>query len=48
MLSHVECSNCQTRYNGKTGKSNSTAILIYVVVVSLIALGLSLYVFKRM
>ena len=28
----VKCNNCGTAYNGKTGKSNTTAIVIYVVV----------------
>jgi len=29
MFTHVKCQNCGTEYNGKTGKSNQTNILIY-------------------
>jgi hypothetical protein len=32
MLTHVRCNKCGTCYNGHTGKSNDTAIVIYVVV----------------
>ncbi len=28
----VRCNNCKNEYNGKTGQSNSTNILIYIVV----------------
>jgi hypothetical protein len=30
MLSHVKCLNCGTAYNGKTGKSNTPGIMIYI------------------
>ncbi len=29
MFTHVKCSNCGTPFNGRTGKSNQTNILIY-------------------
>jgi transposase-like protein len=32
MFTHVKCQNCNTEYNGKTGKSNQQSIIIYVVV----------------
>ena len=32
MLTHVKCIQCGQAYNGKTGKSNDTAIAIYLVV----------------
>jgi hypothetical protein len=32
LLSHVRCNDCGTCYNGSSGKSNDTAILIYVLV----------------
>jgi hypothetical protein len=32
LLSHVKCGACRTTYNGKTGRSNLTAIIIYQVV----------------
>ena len=40
MLSHVKCLACGTTYNGKTGRSNDTAIAIYVVVTTLLVLAL--------
>ncbi len=30
MFSHVQCVHCKTKFNGKTGQSNDTAIMIYV------------------
>jgi hypothetical protein len=39
LLNHVQCKDCRGRYNGKSGKPNTTAIAIYLVVVSLIAFG---------
>jgi phage FluMu protein Com len=30
LLTHVRCNECGTGYNGKSGKSNNTAIAIYV------------------
>lgn len=32
ILSHVKCQQCSLAYNGKTGKSNTTGIVIYSVV----------------
>jgi ribosomal protein S27E len=40
ILTHVRCHNCGTCYNGKTGKSNNTAIAIYVGVGLLIGVVL--------
>ena len=31
MFNHVKCNQCKTVYNGKTGKSNVAAIVIYNV-----------------
>jgi uncharacterized protein (DUF983 family) len=31
MFTHVACQECGTTYNGKTGKSNNTAIAIYTI-----------------
>jgi hypothetical protein len=31
ILHHVKCDKCSTVYNGKTGKSNTTGIIIYSV-----------------
>lgn len=32
LFTHVKCQACGVAYNGKTGKSNSTAIAIYMAV----------------
>lgn len=42
MFCHVSCRNCGTTYNGKSGKSNNTAIAIYLGV----SLAISLVVFS--
>jgi len=31
LLRHVKCANCGARFNGKTGKDNTTGIVIYCV-----------------
>lgn len=36
ILTHVKCRNCGATYNGKTGKDNTTNIIIYSVIVGLI------------
>ncbi len=38
MLRHVKCNNCGTEYNGKTGKSNQTNIILYFAVTFVVAL----------
>lgn len=45
MLSHVKCRWCGMQYNGKTGQSNTTGIIIYSVVIFVIALLIGLGVF---
>src|SRR5262245_26070873 len=42
MFTHVKCIRCGQAYNGKTGKSNTTAITIYVAVTTAIGLALGL------
>ena len=32
LLTHVRCQGCGTQFNGKTGRSNSSAIAVYLVV----------------
>jgi hypothetical protein len=39
LISHVECPNCGTRYNGKTGRSNNAAIAIYLAVAGALTLA---------
>ena len=40
MLTHVKCVQCGQAYNGKSGKSNDTAIAIYLAVS--LAIGVAL------
>jgi len=37
ILTHVKCENCGTKYNGKTGGSNTGGIVIYTVVTGILA-----------
>ena len=37
LLTHVKCGLCGTKYNGKTGQSNTGAIVVYTIVVFAIA-----------
>ena len=36
LLTHVKCQTCGNKYNGKTGRENTTNIIIYSIVVGLI------------
>jgi uncharacterized protein (DUF983 family) len=40
ILTHVKCTSCGHKYNGTSGKDNTTGIIIYSVVVGLFVLGL--------
>ncbi|HEV3416899.1 MAG TPA: hypothetical protein VG056_08810 [Pirellulales bacterium] len=40
LLTHVKCDQCGAKYNGKTGKSNTAAIVVYQVVGLLIAVAI--------
>jgi hypothetical protein len=39
LLKHVKCNRCGATYNGKTGQPNTTAIIIYTVVLLAIAIA---------
>ncbi len=45
LLSHVKCLKCGYKYNGKSGKDNTTGIAIYFVVVGILAFVLMFVVF---
>ncbi len=32
LLNHVRCTSCRYAYNGKTGRSNTTGIIVYTAV----------------
>jgi len=42
MFTHVRCARCGQAYNGKSGKSNATAIAIYVAVTTAIGLAIGI------
>jgi predicted nucleic-acid-binding Zn-ribbon protein len=37
ILKHVKCESCGTKYNGKTGQSNTNGIIVYSLVVGAIS-----------
>jgi hypothetical protein len=47
LLSHVECPACRHRFNGKTGRDNTAAIVVYSVVIGAIAFVLIYAIFTR-
>ena len=44
VLTHVKCPGCGYKYNGKTGRDNTTGIVIYSVIVGIVALALAVVV----
>ena len=42
LLTHVKCSQCRTAYNGKSGKSNTAAIMIYFAVIFVIVFAIGI------
>ena len=48
ILTHVKCQACGHKYNGKTGKDNTTGIIIYSVVVGVLVLGLVFVMFAAL
>ena len=47
LLKHVKCNGCGLTYNGKSGQSNTTNIVIYSVVLGVISLGIALFFIRR-
>jgi predicted nucleic-acid-binding Zn-ribbon protein len=41
LFTHVKCQTCGAKYNGKTGKNNTTNIIIYFAIVGIIVFVLS-------
>ena len=48
LLKHVKCLGCGKGYNGKTGKDNTTNIVIYSIVVAVVVLGFVLVLFTAL
>ena len=44
ILTHVKCRGCGHAYNGKTGRENTTGIVIYSAVVAILVFGLMMVV----
>jgi hypothetical protein len=45
LLTHVKCSNCGSKYNGKSGKDNTKGIVVYSLVIAILAFGLMFVLF---
>ncbi len=43
-----KCNTCGYKYNGKSGKDNTTGIVIYTVIVAILALGLVVVMFAAL
>jgi rubredoxin len=48
ILTHVRCTGCGYKYNGKSGKDNNNGIIIYSVIVGLLVLGLVVVMFAAL
>ena len=48
ILSHVKCTTCGNKYNGKSGTDNTTGIIIYSVVVGIVVLGVVVVMFAAL
>jgi rubredoxin len=47
LLKHVKCNGCGLTYNGKSGQSNTTSIVIYSVIVAAIFFAIGLFFIFR-
>ena len=45
LLTHVKCSDCGSKYNGKSGKDNTKGIVVYALVIAILAFGLMFVMF---
>lgn len=45
ILNHVKCPQCGYAYNGKSGKDNTTGIIIYSVIIAFVVLAFVVIVF---
>lgn len=45
VLNHVKCPQCGYAYNGKTGRDNTSGIIVYSIVVGIVVFGLVAAVF---
>jgi hypothetical protein len=47
LLKHVKCNGCGLTYNGKSGQSNTTNIVVYSVIVAAIVFAITLFFITR-
>ena len=48
LITHVKCVACGYKYNGKTGKDNTTGIVLYFVIVGALAFILMFVLFAAL
>ncbi len=48
ILTHVKCPQCGKAFNGKSGKDNTTGIVIYSAVVAVVILGMVVVMFAAL
>lgn len=48
ILTYVKCPSCGTAYNGRSGRSNTTGIVIYSVVVFIVVMFLLVLMFSAL
>ena len=47
LLSHVECTACHRRYNGRTGQSNNGSIALYMTIIGVIGFAVIYVVLQQ-
>ena len=47
ILKHVKCNGCGLTYNGKSGQSNTTNIVVYSVILGVISFAIALFFILR-
>ena len=48
ILSHVKCASCGHKFNGKSGKDNTTGIIIYSAIVAIVVFGFVMVLFAAL
>jgi hypothetical protein len=48
LLNHVKCGGCGNKYNGKSGKDNTTGIVIYSAVIAVLVFALAAAMFSAL
>ncbi len=48
ILTHVKCPRCGKAYNGKSGKENTSGLVLYTVALAFVVLGLVVVMFAAL